>query len=220
MAPLPAPIHMKTTRLTLLTDQCGTTRDALHPHLVDRGLGPFGSSHRLAGTVGVSVAPVIHVRLTRVGHQDARVGREDEGEASVSSVRGGPGVQHLHVVRPFERRRVAGGGLRGAAAQLGRPTRSRARPSTSVSSASTTREVVGAVAEQRRGDHRDVGADHQRLHDIGAASGRPRSRRARRRSPSCGRRMAIQRSGRRSSPGWLSSTRLTTSSVSRSRSGW
>jgi hypothetical protein len=38
--------------------------------------------------------------------------------------------------------------------------------------------------------------------------------------PSCGRRMAVQRIGRRSSDGWLSSRHGTTSNVSRSKSGW
>ena len=38
--------------------------------------------------------------------------------------------------------------------------------------------------------------------------------------PSCGRRMAVQRIGRRSSEGWLRLTRGTTASSSRSMSGW
>ena len=38
--------------------------------------------------------------------------------------------------------------------------------------------------------------------------------------PSCGRRMAVQRMGSRSSVGWLRLTRGTTASSSRSRSGW
>ena len=38
--------------------------------------------------------------------------------------------------------------------------------------------------------------------------------------PSCGRRMAVQRMGSRSSVGWLRLTRGTTASSSRSMSGW
>ena len=101
----------------------------------------------------------------------------------------------------------------------GRPTRTRARPSRRRSSASTVRDVLRPVAQQRRGHHRHVRADHERLDRVRAAvdAGVAASDTA---GPSCGRRMAIQRSGRRSSDGWLSSTRGTTSSVSRSRSGW
>ena len=80
-------------------------------------------------------------------------------------------------------------------------------------------QAVGAVQQQRGCKHRHVGSGHQQLQGIlrpvyttcsGEISGNPPNN------------IAIQRSGRRSaspSPSRLMSGRVTTSSVSRSKSG-
>ena len=103
----------------------------------------------------------------------------------------GPRVEGRHVVGALERGRVL------AVAALALP-RSSATDSYSCSaiharsSASTVRDVLGPVAQQGRGHHRDVGADQQRLGHVASRVRRRRSPRARRR-------------GRAAVAGWRSS---------------
>ena len=151
----------------------------------------------------------------------------ERGSASTSSRRlaagqalrlGGPRPKDPQVVRPLEGRWVSGSRLADAAAQLGdRAVVVVVEPGAQVGSRPSRRGRARGAGG--RGHHRDIGAHDQAL-TTSAAVDAPRAGSQGNSAPSWGRRMAIQRNGRRISQGRLSSTRGTTSRVSRSRSGW
>ena len=131
-----------------------------------------------------------------------------------------PRVERRRVVGPFEAAGHRPWPGVAAAAQLARPTRTRARPASRRSSASTVARRAPARAGAAPTSSSRRRRRPQRLDRVGARVRRPTSRRARRPARAAGAGSRSSAAGRRSSDGVLSSTRGTTSSVSRSRSGW